>query len=87
MFLFQHLALGNRHHHWWTLSPLTYNLNCFAKKPKKTGVFKTSYDWVFFLNTMKNPTVKKNCVVPTLLAMPFGWPVMVIEFGPHMCFE
>ena len=37
MVLFQHVALGNQHHHLPTLGPLPYNISLSAIKPNKTG--------------------------------------------------
>ena len=61
MLLFQHLVVGNRHHHWRTLGPLPYTLNFSAIKPNKTIFCLTSNDWfILYKKTMKNPIVKKN---------------------------
>ena len=71
MVSFQHLALGNRHHHWWTLGPLPYNLNSSTIKPNKTGFCLTLGVWVFPKNCEK-PNFKE----PRGASLDFRGPLM-----------
>ena len=47
MVLILRSTLGSRHHHWWTIGPLPYNLNSSSMKLSKTGLCWTSNDWLF----------------------------------------